>query len=73
MEQKKQTETGFLIIKRSYPVICRACSWEGHANIGKGLVDTGEEDGADWCPVCGALALIGKEQYMREQQDPSTS
>ena len=49
---------GFLVIKKAYRVRCQFCGFRGKANLGKEPILTEEADGADWCPVCGALALV---------------
>lgn len=54
---KDKERRGFLLIKKTYKVKCQYCGWKGTANLGKTPIATGEHDGLDWCPVCGALAL----------------
>lgn len=50
---------GFLLIRQTYKVKCRNCGFRGNAYLGKEPILSPEADGAEWCPVCGALALIG--------------
>lgn len=54
-------QDGFLLIRSSYEVCCRNCGWRGTAHLGREPVVTEEQDGADYCPVCGALSLIGAD------------
>ena len=49
---------GFLLIRTTYKVRCLQCPFRGEANLGAEPIVTEEADGADWCPVCGALALV---------------
>ena len=53
-----QDYKGFLLIRSTYKVWCAHCGFRGEANLGKEPILTAEQDGADWCPVCGALALV---------------
>ena len=53
---------GFLLIRSRYRVRCLQCGWRGEANLGSEPIVTEEYDGADWCPVCGHLALVGDEE-----------
>ena len=57
-----KNEKGFLLIRTRYKVRCRSCGWRGEANLGDEPILTNEIDGADYCPVCGALALVGADQ-----------
>lgn len=57
---------GFLVIKKTYKVRCEYCGWRGKANLGESPIVTDEHDGADWCPVCGALALIADNEKERK-------
>lgn len=49
---------GFLLIRQTYKVKCANCGFRGEANLGKEPILTDEADGADWCPLCHALALV---------------
>ena len=49
---------GFLLIRTAYKVRCQNCGFRGEAHLGKEPIVTEEMDGADYCPVCGALALV---------------
>ncbi len=53
---------GFLLIKKTYPVRCEYCGWKGDARLGSSPIVTDEKQGADWCPRCGALALIADRE-----------
>lgn len=53
---------GFLVVRQTYKVRCQHCGWNGKAKLGSEPIITEEKDGADWCPVCGALALIADNE-----------
>lgn len=50
---------GFLIVRMTYRVRCLQCGFRGKANLGKEPIQSAEADAADYCPACGALALVG--------------
>ncbi len=52
----------FLVIRSTYSVRCLNCGFKGEAKLGKEPINLEEKDGADWCPVCGALALVGDDK-----------
>jgi hypothetical protein len=54
-------EKGFLLIRSTYKVVCLNCGFRGNANLGKEPIITEEQDGADYCPLCCALALVGAD------------
>ena len=56
------TDKGFLVIKKTYKVKCEYCGFKGKANLGKSPIVKDEKNGADWCPVCGALALVADRE-----------
>lgn len=49
---------GFLLVKQTYKVKCRACGFRGQAVLGKEPIQGMESGGEDWCPVCNSLALV---------------
>jgi len=51
---------GGIVIKQTYDVKCLHCGFEGQANLGKAEVVTLDNNGAEWCPRCGTMALVGK-------------
>ena len=51
-------DKGFLVIKKSYKVKCEHCGFRGKASLGESPIVVDEYNGADWCPVCGALGLV---------------
>lgn len=53
---------GFLLIRKTYKVKCQQCGWKGKANLGEEPILTEEKDGADYCPVCGYLALMADKE-----------
>ena len=55
-------DKGFLLIKKTYKVRCEYCGFRGKANLGESPIVTDEHKGADWCPVCGALALVADNE-----------
>ena len=61
-----EDDKGFLLIKTSYKVRCLNCDFKGRANLGKEPIITDEADGADWCPVCGAMALVAADYKLKE-------
>ena len=50
---------GFLLVRQTYKVRCRNCGFKGNAALGDEPIQTEEAGGETWCPVCGALALVG--------------
>lgn len=54
-----RTERG-IVIKQTYDVKCLHCGFEGQANLGREAIVTLDNAGEEWCPRCGALALVGK-------------
>jgi DNA-directed RNA polymerase subunit RPC12/RpoP len=58
----KDDDKGFLLIRQTYRVRCQQCGWKGEAKLGSEPILTEEVDGAEYCPVCGHLALVGDEQ-----------
>lgn len=50
---------GFLLVRQTYKVRCNNCGFRGNAMLGAEPIVTDEQDGADWCPVCNHLALVG--------------
>lgn len=66
---EKEPYRGFLLIQRTYSVRCQNCGWRGKAVLGEAPIVTDEHDGADWCPVCGALALVGDDGKGSEERD----
>lgn len=49
----------FLLVRQTYKVKCRGCGFKGKATLGDEPIQTEEAGGETWCPVCGALALVG--------------
>lgn len=49
----------FLLVRQTYKVKCRSCDFKGNATLGDEPIQTEEAGGEDFCPVCGALALVG--------------
>ena len=57
---------GFLLVKKTYKVRCLHCGFSGKAHLGESPIVTDEFDGADWCPVCWALALVADNEKERK-------
>ena len=59
---------GFLLVRSKYKVWCSHCGFRGEANLGKEPILTAEADGADYCPVCGVLALVADDGRQETQR-----
>ena len=55
-----------IVIKKSYDVKCLHCGFEGQANLGRTVIQTLDNGGAEWCPACGYLSLVGKQFVPRK-------
>ena len=52
---------GFLIIRQTYSVKCKQCGFRGKAKLGKEPIQDIDAGGAEFCPVCGHLALAADD------------
>lgn len=49
---------GFLLIQKTYRVMCRQCGFRGKAVLGEEPIQGADAGAEEYCPVCNHQALV---------------